>query len=64
MKRLRIVVELDLGVVEDDFDVGINAVETLIRIQELVTVPYTTFELRAVDLDTNLITDLVVPSED
>ena len=60
MKNVKLIVELDLGVVDDGFDLQVDTVETLIGIQEQVTVPYKTLELVATDIDTQLITNHII----
>lgn len=64
MKHIKAVVEIDLGIVMDDFEVTPEGCQDQIRVGGLITAPYTIWEVVTVDVDTNLITDYLVPEEE
>lgn len=64
MKRITMIVELDLGLVQDDYEVTQKKCEECIEVGDLVSTSYDTLEITARDIDTNLVVDYLVPKGD
>lgn len=64
MKRVTIIVEIDLGLVLDDHEVTQKKCEECIEVGDLVSTSYDTLEITARDIDTNRVVDYIVPKGD
>ena len=63
MKSIQMVVEIDLGLVQDDFEVTQKNCQETIETCELVNTSYTTLQITSKDIDSGLITNLINAGE-